>query len=233
MNANRQGSLLDFIEDFTNRFPKLRRRVRDAADRQSHLEAAHRRHRRRVARARLGARLHRPDAARLGRRRGTCARSSRTRSTTGCSSTSRSAPTATATTAIWCASQEMRQSNSIVRQCIDWLRKNPGPVMVDNHKIAPPSRVAMKENMEELIHHFKLFTEGMHVPAGRGLCRGRASEGRIRRLHHLRRRQQAVPPEDPRPGLRAPRGARRDVARATCSPTSSRSSARRTSSSGR
>jgi NADH-quinone oxidoreductase subunit D len=38
--------------------------------------------------------------------------------------------------------------------------------MIDNHKITPPSRVAMKANMEELIHHFKLFTEGMHVPAG-------------------------------------------------------------------
>lgn len=62
--------------------------------------------------------------------------------------------------------EEMRQSNRIVRQCIDWLRTNPGPVMSDNHKVAPPSRVAMKENMEELIHHFKLFTEGMHVPAG-------------------------------------------------------------------
>ncbi|MFN7643924.1 MAG: NADH-quinone oxidoreductase subunit D [Burkholderiales bacterium] len=62
--------------------------------------------------------------------------------------------------------EEMRQSNRIVRQCVDWLRKNPGPVIVDDHKVAPPSRVAMKSNMEELIHHFKLFTEGMHVPEG-------------------------------------------------------------------
>ncbi len=62
--------------------------------------------------------------------------------------------------------EEMRQSNHIVKQCIDWLRANPGPVITDNHKVAPPSRVAMKTNMEELIHHFKLFTEGMHVPAG-------------------------------------------------------------------
>jgi NADH-quinone oxidoreductase subunit D len=62
--------------------------------------------------------------------------------------------------------EEFRQSNRIIRQCIDWLRANPGPVMVDNHKIAPPSREEMKLNMEELIHHFKLFTEGMHVPAG-------------------------------------------------------------------
>jgi len=62
--------------------------------------------------------------------------------------------------------EEMRQSNRIIRQCIDWLRNNPGPVMTVNHKFAPPLRESMKENMEELIHHFKLFTEGMHVPAG-------------------------------------------------------------------
>ena len=62
--------------------------------------------------------------------------------------------------------EEMRQSNRIVRQCVKWLRENPGPVMVDNHKIAPPARGEMKLNMEELIHHFKLFTEGMHVPQG-------------------------------------------------------------------
>ena len=62
--------------------------------------------------------------------------------------------------------EEMRQSNRIVKQCIDWLRQNPGPVMSDNHKVAPPDREAMKSNMEELIHHFKLCTEGIHVPAG-------------------------------------------------------------------
>jgi NADH-quinone oxidoreductase subunit D len=62
--------------------------------------------------------------------------------------------------------EEMRQSNRIMRQCVEWLRNNPGPVMTDNHKVAPPSRVEMKSNMEELIHHFKLFTEGFHVPVG-------------------------------------------------------------------
>ena len=62
--------------------------------------------------------------------------------------------------------EEMRQANRIVRQCIDWLRKNPGPVITDNHKVAPPSREKMKTGMEDLIHHFKLFTEGMHVPPG-------------------------------------------------------------------
>jgi NADH-quinone oxidoreductase subunit D len=62
--------------------------------------------------------------------------------------------------------EEMRQSNRIIRQCVDWLRENPGPVMVDNHKIAPPTRLEMKQDMEQLIHHFKLATEGMHVPEG-------------------------------------------------------------------
>ena len=62
--------------------------------------------------------------------------------------------------------EEMKQSNRIIKQCVDWLRVNPGPVITDNHKVAPPSREAMKSSMEELIHHFKLFTEGFHVPEG-------------------------------------------------------------------
>ncbi len=62
--------------------------------------------------------------------------------------------------------EEMRQANRIIRQCIGWLRGNPGPVITENHKVAPPAREKMKTNMEELIHHFKLFTEGIHVPAG-------------------------------------------------------------------
>ena len=73
--------------------------------------------------------------------------------------------------------EEMRQSNSIIRQCIDWLRKNPGPVIVDNHKIAAPARIEMKANMEELIHHFKLFTEGMHVPEGETYAAVEAPKG--------------------------------------------------------
>ena len=60
--------------------------------------------------------------------------------------------------------EEFRQSNHIIKQCIDWLRKNPGPVISDNHKVAPPPRAAMKEDMEAMIHHFKLFTEGFHIP---------------------------------------------------------------------
>ena len=62
--------------------------------------------------------------------------------------------------------EEMKQSNRIIQQCVAWLRANPGPVITSNHKVAPPAREAMKSSMEELIHHFKLFTEGFHVPEG-------------------------------------------------------------------
>ena len=62
--------------------------------------------------------------------------------------------------------EEMRQSCRIVEQCVKWLRANPGPVMLDNYKVAPPKRESMKDDMEALIHHFKLFSEGYCVPAG-------------------------------------------------------------------
>ena len=62
--------------------------------------------------------------------------------------------------------EEFRQSNHIIKQCITWLRANPGPVITTDNKVAPPDREGMKTNMEDMIHHFKLFTEGFHVPAG-------------------------------------------------------------------
>ncbi|HUG99684.1 MAG TPA: NADH-quinone oxidoreductase subunit D, partial [Gammaproteobacteria bacterium] len=62
--------------------------------------------------------------------------------------------------------EELRQSNRIVRQCVRWLRENPGPVIIDDHKIVAPRRVEMKDDMEALIHHFKLYTEGYCVPEG-------------------------------------------------------------------
>lgn len=62
--------------------------------------------------------------------------------------------------------EEMRQSNRIIKQCVDWLRENPGPVILDDHKLTPPKREDMKEGMESLIHHFKLFTEGYCAPEG-------------------------------------------------------------------
>lgn len=61
---------------------------------------------------------------------------------------------------------ELRQSNKIIKQCITWLRGNRGAVIIDDYKVAPPPREKMKYGMEEMIHHFKLFTEGMHVPQG-------------------------------------------------------------------
>jgi len=60
---------------------------------------------------------------------------------------------------------EMRESNKIIKQCVDWLKANPGAVMSDDNKVAPPSREDAKSNMEALIHHFKLYTEGYTVPA--------------------------------------------------------------------
>jgi len=62
--------------------------------------------------------------------------------------------------------EEFRQSNRIIKQCVDWLRANPGPVMHDDHKITPPKREEMKGDMEALIHHFKLATEGYCLPEG-------------------------------------------------------------------
>ncbi len=65
-----------------------------------------------------------------------------------------------------CRVEEMRQSNRIIKQCIHWLRDNPGPVIIDDYKLIPPNRESMKGDMESLIHHFKLFTEGYFVPEG-------------------------------------------------------------------
>jgi NADH-quinone oxidoreductase subunit D len=64
--------------------------------------------------------------------------------------------------------EEMRQSTRIMKQCVERLRAadGQGPVVVDDNKVTPPRRDEMKRSMEALIHHFKLYTEGFHVPAG-------------------------------------------------------------------
>ncbi|MCA3713059.1 MAG: NADH-quinone oxidoreductase subunit D [Phenylobacterium sp.] len=65
-----------------------------------------------------------------------------------------------------CRMQEMRESVKIMLQCVERLRKTPGPVLTEDSKYAPPRRGDMKRSMEALIHHFKLYTEGLHTPAG-------------------------------------------------------------------
>ena len=62
--------------------------------------------------------------------------------------------------------EEMRQSNRIISQCVEWLEKNPGPIKIDDNKLTNPSRSSMMTDMESLIHHFKFFSEGYHVPEG-------------------------------------------------------------------
>ncbi|MES0372354.1 MAG: NADH-quinone oxidoreductase subunit D [Mariprofundaceae bacterium] len=62
--------------------------------------------------------------------------------------------------------EEMRQSNEIIRQCIEWLGKNPGPIKIDDYKLTNPPRDSMKDDMESLIHHFKFFSEGYPVKEG-------------------------------------------------------------------
>jgi NADH-quinone oxidoreductase subunit D len=76
-----------------------------------------------------------------------------------------------------CRVEEMRESTKIMLQCLAMLRKNPGPVMPENSKFAPPNRGEMKMSMEALIHHFKLYTEGYHVPAGEAYAAVEAPKG--------------------------------------------------------
>ncbi len=76
-----------------------------------------------------------------------------------------------------CRVEEMRESTKIMLQCLELLRKTPGPVMNENSKFAPPRRAEMKASMEALIHHFKLYTEGYHVPAGEAYACVEAPKG--------------------------------------------------------
>jgi NADH-quinone oxidoreductase subunit D len=149
MNANRQGSLLDFIEDFTQRFPKC-------VDDYETLLTENRIWKQRT----VGIGVVTPERAMALGFSGPMLRGS------GIAWDLRKKQPYEVYDRYLVRIEEMRQSNRIIQQCVAWLRANPGPVMTDNHKVAPPSREEMKANMEELIHHFKLFTEGMHVPEG-------------------------------------------------------------------
>ena len=165
LNENRQGSLLDFIEDFTNRFPNY-------VDEYETLLTDNRIWKQRL----VGIGVVSPERAKAMGFTGPMLRGSGVEwdlrkkqpyevydlldfdIPVGVNGDSYDRYLVRV--------EEMRQSNKIIKQCVNWLRKNPGPVMTTNHKVAPPNRVDMKSNMEELIHHFKLFTEGFHVPAG-------------------------------------------------------------------
>lgn len=80
-----------------------------------------------------------------------------------------------------CRVEEMRQSLSIIHQCLNQMPE--GPVKVDDMKISPPSRAYMKESMEGLIHHFKLYSEGFSVPPGETYMAVEAPKGRWLCMH--------------------------------------------------
>ena len=176
MNENRQGSLLDFIEDFTRRFPGY-------VDDYETLLTDNRIWKQRT----VGIGVLDPDRAKALGMTGPMLRGS------GIAWDMRKQQpyevydrmdfeipvgrTGDSYDRYLVRVEEMRESNKIIRQCVDWLKANPGPVIVNNHKVAPPGREAMKSNMEELIHHFKLFTEGMHVPEGEAYAAVEHSKG--------------------------------------------------------
>ncbi len=165
MNQNRQGSLLDFIEDFTKRFPRY-------VDEYETLLTDNRIWKQRL----VDVGIVTPERAQAMGFSGPMLRGS------GIAWDLRKkqpyevydrmdfdlpvGKTGDCYDRYLVRVAEMRQSNRIIKQCVDWLRVNPGPVITDNHKVAPPDRESMKANMEELIHHFKLFTEGFRVPEG-------------------------------------------------------------------
>ena len=76
-----------------------------------------------------------------------------------------------------CRVEEMYESTKIILQCVDLLKKTPGPVLPERSKVTPPRRAEMKASMEALIHHFKLYTEGFHVPAGEVYAHVEAPKG--------------------------------------------------------
>lgn len=164
-NENRQGSLLDFIDDFTNRFPKY-------IDEYETLLTDNRIWKQRT----VGIGVVAPERALALGMTGPMLRGSgiawdlrKTQPYEVYANLDFDIPVGLngdCYDRYLVRMEEFRQSNHIIKQCVAWLRKNPGPVISNDHKVAPPNREGMKTNMEDLIHHFKLFTEGFHVPAG-------------------------------------------------------------------
>lgn len=164
-NENRQGSLLDFIDDFTQRFPKY-------IDEYETLLSDNRIWKQRT----VGIGVVSPERALALGMTGPMLRGSgiawdlrKTQPYEVYANMDFDIPVGVngdCYDRYLVRMEEFRQSNRIIKQCVDWLRKNPGPVILSDNKVAPPDREGMKSNMEDLIHHFKLFTEGFHVPAG-------------------------------------------------------------------
>ncbi len=164
-NANRQGSLLDFLEDFTNRFPSK-------VDEYETLLTDNRIWKQRL----VGVGVVSPERALQMGFTGPMLRGSgiewdlrKKQPYAAYSQVDFDIPVGTngdSYDRYLVRIEEFRQSNRIIKQCIDWLRHHPGPVRSDNHKITPPKRADMKHDMEALIHHFKLMTEGYCLPAG-------------------------------------------------------------------
>lgn len=164
-NENRQGSLLDFIEDFTSRFPKY-------IDEYETLLTDNRIWKQRT----VGIGVVSPDRALALGMTGPMLRGSgiewdlrKKQPYEVYADLDFDIPVGVngdCYDRYLVRMEEFRQSNRIIKQCVDWLRKNPGSVITSDNKVAPPDREGMKTNMEDLIHHFKLFTEGFHVPAG-------------------------------------------------------------------
>ncbi|MDR0528198.1 MAG: NADH-quinone oxidoreductase subunit D [Zoogloeaceae bacterium] len=165
MNANRQGSLLDFLEDFTERFPKCHSEYHTLLTDN------------RIWKQRLvDIGVVSPERARQLGFTGAMLRASgvewdlrKKQPYAAYERMEFDVPVGTRGDSYdryLVRMEEMAQSNRIIRQCIDWLRAHPGAVISDNHKITPPPREAISSNMEALIHHFKLFSEGIQVPEG-------------------------------------------------------------------
>ncbi|MBM3387807.1 MAG: NADH-quinone oxidoreductase subunit D, partial [Betaproteobacteria bacterium] len=165
MNKNRQGSLLDFIDDFTQRFPKC-------VDEYETLLTDNRIWKQRT----VGIGVVPPERALNLGMTGPMLRGSgfawdlrKTQPYDAYDKVDFDVPvgkTGDSYDRYLVRVQEMRESNKIIQQCVAWLRANPGPVINDTAKVAAPKREDMKSNMESLIHHFKLFSEGFKVPAG-------------------------------------------------------------------
>ncbi len=165
MNAAREGTFLDFVEDFTNRFP-------GCVDEYETLLTDNRIFKQRL----VGISVVSPERALNKGFTGVMLRGSgiewdlrKKQPYDAYANVKFDVPVGVngdCYDRYLCRIHEMRQSNEIIKQCVAWLKANPGPVITENHKYAPPHRVDMKSNMEDLIHHFKFFTEGMHLPEG-------------------------------------------------------------------